>query len=84
MIEYWKVQFKGGRKEIYQKDTKLNLISIDDSLMNHEDMQKIFDQHGKLDRYLNVPPIALACIRKRYQVFNAIKQHKNSLTDASQ
>ena len=51
MIEYWKVQFKGGRKEIYQKNTKLNLISIDDSLMNHEDMQKIFDQHGKLNRY---------------------------------
>ena len=48
-----------------KKDAKLSIITIDDSLMNDEDMQKIFDWHGKLNRHSNVPPIAMECIKKR-------------------
>ena len=35
LIEYWKVLFKEERKETgYEKNTKWNLITIDDSLIN--------------------------------------------------
>ena len=66
LIECRKVQFKGGWKELgYQKDTKLNLVPINYSVMNHESTRKIFDQHGKESRASNVPVIALEYIKKR-------------------
>ena len=66
LMECWKIQFKGGMKESgYEKNTKLNLITIDDSLMNLEDTWKIFDRHAEESRASNVPILALACIKKR-------------------
>ena len=66
LIEHWKVQFNSGRKETgYHKNTKLNIVTIDDSIINDEFMRKIFDQHGKESRASNILPLALACIEKR-------------------
>ena len=66
LIEHWKVQFDRGRKETgYQENTKLNIVTIDDSLMNDEVARKIFDRHGKESRASNILPMALACIEKR-------------------
>ena len=66
LIEHWKVQFNRERKETgYHKNTKLNIVTIDDSLINDEVTRKIFDPHGKESRSSNIPPMALEVIKKR-------------------
>ena len=66
LIEHWKVQFNRGRMETgYHKNAKLNIVTIDDSVINDEVMRKIFDRHGKESRASNILPMALACIEKR-------------------
>ena len=66
LIEHWKVQFNRERKETgYHKNAKLNIVTIDDSLINDEDTRKIFDPHGKESRSSNILPMALEVIKKR-------------------
>ena len=65
LIDQWKVQFKGSREAFYQKDTKFNIITIDDFLLGNEVARKIFDRHAKESRPSNVRPIAVECIKKR-------------------
>ena len=65
LIDQWKVQFKGSREAFYQKDTKFNIITMDDFLVGNEVARKIFDRHAKESRASNVRPIAVECIKKR-------------------
>ena len=66
LIEHWKVQFNRERKETgYHKNAKLNIVTIDDSLINDEVTRKIFDPHGKESRSSNILPMALEVIKKR-------------------
>ena len=66
LTEHWKVQFNRERKETgYHKNTKLNIVTIDDSLINDEVTRKIFDPHGKESRFSNILPMALEVIQKR-------------------
>ena len=67
LIDQWKVEInKGRKKEVgYQKDTKLNMIAVNDSLKNHEEMQNIFDKYGKQSLSWNVTHKAEEIIQKR-------------------
>ena len=65
LIEHWKVQFNRGRKETgCHKNTKLNIVTIDDSVINDKVARKIVDRHGKESRSSNIQPMALECIKK--------------------
>ena len=66
LIEHWKVQFnKGSWETVHQKDEKLNILIIDDSLLNDEVARKIFGRHAKESRASNVLPIAREYIKNR-------------------
>ena len=67
LIDHWKVQIsKGEKKKIgCQNDTKLKLITTNDSSNNLEEMQKIFNQHVRPSRACNIARIAEKIILKR-------------------
>ena len=66
LLEHWKVQFnKGSRETVHQKDEKLNILIIENSLLNDEVARKIFGRHAKESRASNVLPIAREYIKNR-------------------
>ena len=65
LIDQWKVKMVTGEGKEVDTDEKLKLIKINSYPKNHDEMRKIFDQHGKQTVAWNVALIAKEIIWKR-------------------
>ena len=66
LLNQWKVQITEEEREVdYHENRNLNLITINRSSKNHEEIRKILDQHKNQNRIFDVTRMAEEFVQKR-------------------